>query len=176
MTTATPTLRELFDAHVVYVWDSLGRLGVPHADRDDAVQEVFLTVNDLLEDFDAARPFRPWVFSIAYRIALRNHRKRGRRREDLEAPEDLAAFARGSDDHDARDAREVVARALDAIDVHRRAVFVMKEIDDCEMTDIATLLGIPLNTAYSRLRLARDEFREAVSRLERAPDQRKAPR
>jgi RNA polymerase sigma-70 factor (ECF subfamily) len=160
---SAPTLRALFDEHVGYVRDSLGRLGVPHADRDDAVQEVFLTVNELLDGFDPTRPFRPWVFAIAWRIALRHHRRRARRREELAEPELVAAKA-PTEVHDG-DAREMIACGLAAIDAHRRPVFVMKELDGCAMAEIADLLGIPLNTAWSRLRLARSEFRDAVSRL-----------
>jgi RNA polymerase sigma-70 factor, ECF subfamily len=34
------------------------------------------------------------------------------------------------------------------------------------MPDIAAALGVPLNTAYSRLRLARADFAAAVARLQ----------
>ncbi|MCW5831738.1 MAG: sigma-70 family RNA polymerase sigma factor, partial [Labilithrix sp.] len=164
-----PSLRELFDAHRTYVQSSLGRLGVPRADRDDAVQDVFLTVNDLLDDFDSTRPFRPWVFAIVYRVALRHHRRRWRRREELAAPEQLASRAQDDEAVGARTAREIVARAVAAMEARRRTVFVLKEIDGCAMAEIAARLGIPVNTAYSRLRLARREFRDAVTRLDRRP-------
>jgi RNA polymerase sigma-70 factor (ECF subfamily) len=162
----SPSFRELYDAHVAYVWSTLGRLGVTPADRDDALQEVFVHVHDLFADYDSSRPFKPWLFAIAYRVALRHHRKRGRRREQLEPPNDVAAKAGGHDDLRAREAREIVTRALSSIDIHRRAVFVMKEIDGHDVPEIADALGIPLNTAYSRLRVAREEFRDAVARIE----------
>jgi RNA polymerase sigma-70 factor (ECF subfamily) len=60
-----------------------------------------------------------------------------------------------------------VLEALDAIDLDRRAVFVLYEIDGVTMDEIARSLGIPVNTAYSRLRVARGEFAAAVKRLKR---------
>ena len=61
--------------------------------------------------------------------------------------------------------RRLVLRALEAVELDRRAVFVLYEIDGESMNAIAQSLGIPVNTAYSRLRLARDEFAAAVKRL-----------
>ena len=55
--------------------------------------------------------------------------------------------------------------ALDALDLDRRAVFVLYEIDGVPMDQIAASLAIPVNTAYSRLRIGRTEFRAAAKRL-----------
>jgi RNA polymerase sigma-70 factor (ECF subfamily) len=40
----------------------------------------------------------------------------------------------------------------------------LHEIDGCAMPEIALALALPLNTAYSRLRLAREQFHAAVRR------------
>lgn len=61
-------------------------------------------------------------------------------------------------------------RALEAISLNNRAVFVMYEIDGMEMREIARTLEIPLNTAHSRLRLARGVFEAKVREL-RARDE-----
>jgi RNA polymerase sigma-70 factor (ECF subfamily) len=61
--------------------------------------------------------------------------------------------------------RQLVLQALESIDLDRRAVFVLYEIDGESMSDIALALGVPVNTAYSRLRAARAEFASAVKRL-----------
>ncbi len=159
--------RQLFDAHASYVWNSLRRLGIPDKDRDDLTQEVFMTVHALLDDYDRGRPFRPWLFGIAYRIALRHRRRLGRGREVPEPsrePVDRTPTAEAA--LVSKQARELVAAAIEGIELHRRAVFVMKEIDGVDVPDIADALGIPLNTAYSRLRLAREDFRDAVRRLD----------
>jgi RNA polymerase sigma-70 factor (ECF subfamily) len=65
----------------------------------------------------------------------------------------------------AHDDRRLVLAALEGIDLERRAVFILYEIDGTAMSEIAQSLGIPVNTAYSRLRVARGEFAAAVKRL-----------
>ncbi|HVH46171.1 MAG TPA: sigma factor-like helix-turn-helix DNA-binding protein [Labilithrix sp.] len=96
-----------------------------------------------------------------YRSLARNTR------EILDEVEEPPSTAKGAEEElIARDAQRLVLAAIQSIDLPRRAVFVMSEIDDVPMLDIATAMGIPLNTAYSRLRLAREEFSSAVRRLQ----------
>ena len=72
--------------------------------------------------------------------------------------------------------RYQVLDALDVLDLDKRAVFVMHEIDGTPIPAVATALGIPVNTAYSRLRLAREAFTAQVKRLRlRASTNRRAP-
>jgi RNA polymerase sigma-70 factor, ECF subfamily len=63
------------------------------------------------------------------------------------------------------DLRRVVIEALSALDDDRRAVFVMHELDELPAPEIADALGIPVNTVYSRLRVARERFAQALERL-----------
>lgn len=64
-----------------------------------------------------------------------------------------------------REERALVARALDTLDLPHRSVFVMHEFDHVTVPTIAEALGIPLGTAYTRLRAARTDFAAAVRRL-----------
>ena len=59
--------------------------------------------------------------------------------------------------------------ALDELDDEKRAVLVLAELEQMSAPDIAEALGINLNTAYARLRAARQQFEQAVAR-ERARD------
>jgi RNA polymerase sigma-70 factor (ECF subfamily) len=162
-----PSLRDLFAMHAPYVWNTLRRLGVAAPDLEDLTHDVFLQVHRHLAHYDRARPVRPWLFGFAYRVASQDRRRARRRREthfdpDLTAdggsgPEELAA---------AQEQRELVVAALQATDLQRRAVFVLYELDGVAMDDIARTLGIPANTAYSRLRVARSEFAAAVKRIQ----------
>jgi RNA polymerase sigma-70 factor (ECF subfamily) len=56
-------------------------------------------------------------------------------------------------------------KALDGLDLDRRAVFVMHELDEIPVPEVANTLAIPLNTAYSRLRLARVDVAAAIQRF-----------
>lgn len=161
------SFRSLFDTEFSYVWNTLRRLGVAERDLNDQAQEVFVVVHGLLPDYDASRPVRPWLFGIAYRIACR-YRALARHRyevheDDGTDPLDPAPLA--DEQLAGEEARALMLAAIDRIELSRRAVFILSEIDEQPMSDIAAALQIPLNTAYSRLRLAREDFERAARRL-----------
>jgi len=161
-----PDFRRLFDAHFDYVWHVLRRLGVAPNDLEDVTHDVFLTVYRKLDSFDPSRPLKPWLFGFAFRVAS-DHRRLGRhRRERIGEPPDARDPSPTALDHAVTDELVGIARsALDALELDRRAVFMLHELDECPMPEVARNLGIPLNTAYSRLRLARADLRAAVHRL-----------
>jgi RNA polymerase sigma-70 factor (ECF subfamily) len=157
--------QQLFQAQHAYVFHSLRRLGVAERDLEDLTHDVFMVVHRKLGEYDPARPIKPWLLGIAARVAS-DYRKLARHRDQvLAAPE--VADARPSADvqMQANDAQALVIAALAAVDDSRRALLVMVDIDDMAVTDAAEVMSIPLNTAYSRLRLARKEFSAAVLRL-----------
>ncbi len=160
--------RELFRREAGYVLASLRRLGVHPSDAEDVTQEVMLRVFRLLGEYDPSRPLRPWIFGIAHRVASEWRRHRRRHPEDPTAFEDKDLVSSQGDAESAlatRQAKAMVERALLAVEVDRRAVFILHDLDGCPVPDIARTLEIPPNTAYSRLRLAREEFRAEVARL-----------
>lgn len=162
-----PDLRTLFEEHVDHVGNSLRRLGVRDADIPDLVQEVFVVMHAILPDYDPSRPIWPWIFGVLYRVAASHRRKVAREilddgaltGERADSSQNLDEAMRKGED------RQLVLEALQHVELSRRAVFVMADIDDVPVPEIARGLGIALNTAYSRLRLAREDFREAASRL-----------
>lgn len=161
-----PELGAIFDDHFDYVWATLRRLGVRDADREDLVHEVFLKVHARLADYDASRPLRPWLFGFAYRVAA-DHRRLARHRvEVLGGPVESAALAEPADARiAAHEERDLLLSALHSLDLDWRAVLVMHDVDEVPVPEIAHTLDIPLNTAYSRLRLAREQLASAVTRL-----------
>jgi RNA polymerase sigma-70 factor (ECF subfamily) len=158
--------RTLFEREFDYVWVSLRRLGVHARDLEDVAQEVFVHVSRRLPEYDPSRPVRPWLFAFAVRCAS-DWRRLVRHR--VEAPDGGAEFPSGAPPADvvverAEDAA-LVMRALECVPIERRAVLILYEFDECSMKEIAESLSIPLFTAYSRLRTAREEFTAAVRRL-----------
>ena len=150
------TFEAIFEAHFSYVWRTLARLGIAEADREDLASEVFFQVHRRLSTVDFDRPLRPWIFAFAFRVAS-SHRRLARHRFELigDLPDTPDSARCAHQALEQREAQAVVDRALEGLDLEQRAVFVLYEIDGCAMPEIATALGIPLNTAYSRLRLAR---------------------
>jgi RNA polymerase sigma-70 factor (ECF subfamily) len=156
--------RALFRREFSWVWNTLRRLGVRPDDLKDQSQEVFLRVHQLLSDYDASRPLRPWLFAIAYRVAGRYRTNHARHR--VMEPVDLVDDGPGPDeDFETKQAQTLVLEALQAIELNRRAVFILAELEERPVPEVAEALGVPLNTAYSRLRVAREEFARAVTRI-----------
>lgn len=165
--TSATDFRALFDAHVSYVAASLVRLGVGQADRDDLVSEVWVRVHRELPRYDRGRPVRPWLFAFAARVAS-EHRRLARHRREVVGSEVEAASSEALPDRalEQREAEALVARALEALEDDRRAVFVLHDLDETPVPEIARALGIPEGTAYTRLRAARTDFTAAVRRLQ----------
>lgn len=155
--------RKLFDDHFSYVWGALRRLGVRAEDAEDRALEVFVTIHDKLETYDDSRPIRPWLFGFAYRVASHARRADVRRKEVFGVDPELPSRGALPDDEliDSEE-RQILGDALEQLDLERRAVIVMHDWLGEPIPEVARAFDIPLNTAYSRLRLARADLAEAV--------------
>jgi RNA polymerase sigma-70 factor (ECF subfamily) len=160
------SFRALYESHFDYLWHTARRLGVPPRHLDDVVHDIFVVVYRRLPDYDPERPIKPWLFGIAYRTVSDFRRRAGNRNELLQEPtHPPQAPADAHHALEAKEARSLVERALERLEPDRRAVFVAHEIEEIPVPQIADALGIPVNTAYSRLRLAREQFTAAVRRV-----------
>lgn len=162
---------ELYRENVAFVWRSLRRLGVCERDVDDVCQEVFVIVHRKLATFDATATMRTWLFGIARRVAA-DHRKRAHvRREMLAVPSELEVSQARSPDQsepmELRRARAILDEILDELDEAKRAVFVLFELEEMAMSEVAKAVECPLQTAYSRLAAARKQVESAVLRRQR---------
>ena len=159
--------RTVFRTHYRFVRVTLRRLGVRENELDDVAQDIFVIVYRKLDTFRSEGSMELWLFGICLRVASR-HRRLARHRVQSQEEEPIEVID-GSplpDDHaEVEQARRLVLTALDAVDPQRRAVFVMHDLNEFSATEIAETLSIPLGTVYSTIRVAREEFRQAVTRL-----------
>lgn len=160
-------VEDVFRTHFGYVFNTLRRLGVREADLPDLTHDVFVVVHRKSDHYDPTRPLKPWLFGIAANAAADYRRRASHRRERMDDDPEAWDETTPVDEKLAKqERRDLVIEALRSVDESRLPVFVMHEIDGVAMPEVAEALGIPLNTGYSRLRLARDEFKAAVKRLE----------
>jgi RNA polymerase sigma-70 factor, ECF subfamily len=153
--------------HADFVWVTLQRLGVRDADIEDLLQEVFVVVHRRLHTFDGSSRMTTWLFGISVRVAAAYRRRAHRRREDIGDPPEAVDDAATPEEVVAeRQARARLQAILDAMDLEKRALFVMFEIDEVPCSEIAELLGLPIGTVYSRLHAARADFEAALRRFE----------
>lgn len=162
--------QEVYRSEFTYVVRALRRLGVrPDVELEDVAHDVFVAVYRHFAERDPARPIKPWLFGFCFRLA-KDHRKLARHRHeappaDIE-PADTASRAPDQQVDDER-LRRWLASALDAMDFEKRGLVVMHDLEGIPVPQIAELLEVPLNTAYSRLRLARAEFEKHLHRVSR---------
>lgn len=141
------------------------------ADADDKTQEVFVIAHRRFEEYeDRGHGPRAWLFQIVLRVASDARRHRRRHPEDPDGGDALAREAVDAPQAVELARREALGRldrALSGIEVGRRAVLVLHEIEEMTAPEIAHVMQIPLNTVYSRLRVARSELEAVLARLAR---------
>jgi RNA polymerase sigma-70 factor (ECF subfamily) len=156
--------RQYFD----FVWSSVRRLGVSPAAADDVVQEIFIVIHSRVHTLEKPEALRSWIYSVTRRTVSGYHRSR--RTKDasgivLAAEPDARALPRTPFDlAEQNDQVKLLFSVLEELDEPKRDVFTMAELDELTVPEIAEILEIPLNTAYSRLRAARQAFEEALAR------------
>jgi RNA polymerase sigma-70 factor (ECF subfamily) len=166
---------KLYRAHFDFVWRCARGFGSTPHEVDDVVQDVFIVVQRRLADLRDEALARSWVYGITRRV-VHAHRRR-RRKGDSQAPIEVDALT--SPDQSPLAAAEQSARLrllsvlLDGLDEPKREVFVLSEILEMSGREIAETLGIPMNTVYSRLRVAREEFDKAAQRQVKSSERRK---
>ena len=165
-------IRALMTAHFDFVWRSLRRLGLSAADADDGAQEVFVVASRKLS-LIVPESEKRFLFATALRVASTRRRSLKRRREEPRSwlneeepmserersepgPERLTELA-----HARRDLHEI----LGTMKLEQRAVFILYELEEMTVPEIAGLLEVPVGTVSSRLRVAREEFDLSLRRL-----------
>ena len=161
---AKKRLRAIHDDYFDFVWRTVRRLGLTADESDDAAQQVFLVIAKRIDDIVPARE-RSFVFGTAMRIAAEVRRARVRAPVPIGDASDAARDSAPDAEElvDERRARAMLDRVLDAMEIDLRAVFVLYELEELTMAEIAELLDIPPGTVASRLRRARQVFRERAA-------------
>lgn len=152
----------LYRAHFGLVWSLARHLGVPDAHHEDVLQEVWLLAYRRLHTLDPTASAKAWLGSITRNVVLHHHRAWHRRRRKHAS---LAVVPPENDDNPARRhaAGATVVRVLEGMDEGQRLVLVLAQVHGLSGPEIATALGIPLNTMYSRLRLARQHVAQVAA-------------
>ncbi len=168
-----PSFDAVYEREFDYVWTTLRRMGVSESSLPDATHDVFVVVFRRLSDFDASRPLRPWLFGIAYRVASDRRALAYNRRETPSELPELDSGAVGADvSLERSQRRKLVHDALAKVDEGQRAVLIAHDLEERPMAEIAGELEIPVKTAYSRLRLAREALTKALERALRKVGER----
>lgn len=161
---APTTVEALFDRYFKSVWRFLNRKGVHGSDCDDAAQQVFEVLIKKGTSQITPGAERSFLFGTALRVASEFRKRQGRYVDDEQqvigaaddklGPEDLA---------NQKQAHDLLERVLRLMNEDVRDVFVLYEIEEMTMLEIAATLELPSGTVASRLRRGREQFQNLVA-------------
>lgn len=157
----------LFRLHAAWVAKYVTRLGFRGQDVEDIVQETFLVAHRHGGFREGPARATTWLAEIALRVGMATRRAKKRAPIADPALVDVAPSG-GSDPLSGAISAETlqnVQRALDSLEIERRALFVLFELEDESCDALAAAFGVPIGTIYSRLHTARGEFLAAFRRL-----------
>lgn len=149
----------MFEQHGTFAARVLRSLGVRDADLDDMLQEVFLVVARRGVDYEELGRARSWMYSICRRVAVAQRRRRLHERAAIATHQREPACAPTQLEHvEDMEALEFCERLLNQLPPVQRLIFLLYEVEELSMPEIARLVGCPLQTAYSRLHKARSRI------------------
>lgn len=158
----------LFREHAPFVWRVVRRYGVAQSDLEDVCQDVFMVVHRRLSEFEGRSSLRTWLYEIARRTALAQRRRRGQ--QPSSPLDDVDALDAGqplpADQLEQREALRWLWRCLATLDDDKREAFVLYELEDMTLAEVAAAVGAPLNTVHYRIQVARDALKQHAERAD----------
>jgi len=162
-----PPFKAVYARYFDFVWASARRLGVPSSATDDVVQEIFIAIHGSLHTLQRPEALKSWVYSITRRTVSNHHRAVRARGGKATTVVDHQLESRQPTPFDVTQKNselQLLANLLAELEEPKREVFALVEIEEMTVPEVADALEIPVNTAYSRLRAARQAFEAAVAR------------
>ena len=146
-----------------FLWRAAVALGVPESEADDVCQEIMLVVHKKLATFQGDA-VKSWLYGICLRVTADYRKKaRVRREQPTAEPPDAVLGSTQLEELAARRAESRLLEVLAELDDDKRDAFVLFEIGELTLREIAEATDTPLQTLYSRLQAARAHVRERFS-------------
>ncbi len=158
-------LGTIFDRYEPDVRRYLGRLGIPSEDVDDLVQATFLEVVRAAKRFDPERATRSWLFGVATMMVRRHRRSMSRTFARLAKWASMPRHQLPETPAERFESKETGQRfeyAFGELSTKKREVFTLVVVEGLSGEEAAQVLGIPVNTVWTRLHHARRELRAAL--------------
>jgi RNA polymerase sigma-70 factor (ECF subfamily) len=162
----------VYREHFAFVWRTARYLGVPRGELEDVAQDVFLTVQRKLSDYDGRVSVKSWLYGFVRRVVA-DHRRRYRRKESKlrAAPEEQGLDAYETADPtplatlESSEALVRLDRVLALLTPEKRETFLLAELEELTAAEIGVVMSANVNTVYTRLRAAREEVSAAYTKM-----------
>jgi len=154
---------ELFEANVGAAFNVAYRITWSRADALDVVQDAFIKAMRKADQLREPTKARSWLLSITYREALGLLRSR---RETATDPSDLDGLSGSAEDPSDVVGRRELAALIDAAVMRLaeplRTAFVLRDVEELPIAEVAEILGIGLSASKMRVARAREQLRVAL--------------
>jgi RNA polymerase sigma-70 factor (ECF subfamily) len=141
-------------------------LGVPESSLDDVAQDVFVTVYRRLHSFEGRSQLKTWIFGIVRHTVCDFRRSQRRKGTSTLEQEPIDGGDAGPHEEALRrQGAALLHGALSCLSDEQREVFILAELEQLSAPEIASAVDANVNTVYSRLRAARQEFEVALTRI-----------
>jgi RNA polymerase sigma-70 factor (ECF subfamily) len=175
-----PEFPELYRTYFGFVWSCARRMGIRDNELDDVVQEIFIVIHRKLATLEHPESLRSWIYGIVRRTAGTHHRARRTKVASAvalnsEAEMQYPQIPSPLELAEQSDQVKLLWSLLEKLEPPKREAFVLAELDEMTVPEIALAIEVPLNTVYSRLRAARLELEAALARHHALIEQRGRP-
>ena len=136
-----------------------------HAEAEEILQEVFLSVWTNLRDYNSSMPFKSWIYRVAHNTTISAFRKHKSRGFDVQIELDESLYELPSkdfnivDEYDRKEKSVLVRQVLESLPLKYREVLVLRYFDGHDYESISDILKKPTGTVATLLSRAKKNFR-----------------
>lgn len=153
--------------YINYVWRCLRHLRVPAADLPDATQDVLVAATRNLHKYEGRGSVKSWLYGFAKYVSKSYGRSAWREQRKRDALEHVTPDC-GCDPIAALEGEQSAIALLNSLlaelDEDKRYVYILADIEEIPIVDIAREIGVKTNTLHTRLFAARKQMRAAAAR------------
>lgn len=158
-------LAKVVSEHGAFIWRVLRHLGVPESQLGDLSQEAFMVLLERPDAFQGRSSLRTFLYGVCRNVAREaRKRERAQRETGIEQLPEQSAPATQERTLFITENRARLIEVLAELSEEQRLIFVLYEMEEVAMEEIAAAIGAPLRTCYSRLEVAR---KQVLSRFRR---------
>lgn len=158
---------DLFRRHADDVYRRLTRLVGPDPEREDLVQEVFISAFKGLDRFRGEAAFSTWLYRVVVHVAYGHLRRRKRRPVDLDAMIELVPIDPSHSPEATAAQRQQLRRALSYLDrlkPKKRIAFVLRVVEGLSLQEIAEIVDANAAAVGQRIKHAQRELDLMIDR------------
>jgi len=159
--------KELVERYKTQVAGLAFKMVGDYEDAKDISQIVFVKTFYNLKRFDPKKKFSTWLFRITVNAAIDYWRRyKKHKHEDLEEAETRPAEAGLTPEatYFRKDATERIKKALEVLSPKQRSIFVLRDMEGLDISEVATIVNMPQVTVRWYLHRARIQLRGELAR------------